>query len=46
MMQDDLKQIICVTENGHVVGLINLENIVEMIKIQQALEEHHKFQNH
>jgi predicted transcriptional regulator len=39
-MRGNLGQMICVTENGKVVGLLNLENIVEMIKIQEALGEH------
>jgi len=41
-MRGDVSQVFCVTENGKVVGLLNLENIVEMIKIQEALEEHRR----
>lgn len=40
-MQGNLAQMICVSEGGQVVGLLNLENILEMIKIQEALEKHH-----
>jgi hypothetical protein len=35
---------ICVTDSGQVVGLLNLENILEMIKIQEAVEKHHASQ--
>ena len=41
-MRGNLAQMICVTEGGRVVGLLNLENIVEMFKIHAALEEHYK----
>lgn len=46
VMKGDLTQIISVTENGKVVGLLNMENIVEMIKIQEALEQHRKARNY
>jgi Zn-dependent protease len=39
-MQGNLGQMICVTEHGKIVGLLNLENIIEMIKIHEALEDH------
>lgn len=40
-MQGNLAQMICVSDGGQIVGLLNLENILEMIKIQEALEKHH-----
>jgi Zn-dependent protease/CBS domain-containing protein len=40
-MKGNLPQMICVTEGEKIVGLLNLENIVEMIKIQEAVEKHH-----
>ena len=40
-MQGSTAQMICVTEGEQVVGLLNLENILEMIKIQEAVEKHH-----
>lgn len=42
VMKEDISQMISVTEKGNVVGLLNLENIVEMIKFQEALQEHNK----
>jgi Zn-dependent protease len=44
-IQGDPRQTICVTENGHVVGLLNLGTIVEMIKIQEAVKQHRLSQN-
>ena len=43
-MQGNPAQMICVTDGGKIVGLLNLENIVEMIKIQEAVEKHHASQ--
>jgi CBS domain containing-hemolysin-like protein len=40
-MQGNAAQMICVTDAGQVVGLLNLENILELIKIQKAVEQHH-----
>jgi Zn-dependent protease len=40
-MKGNLPQMICVTEGEKIVGLLNLNNIVEMIKIQEAVEKHH-----
>ena len=40
-MKGNLPQMICVTEGEKIVGLLNLDNIVEMIKIQEAVEKHH-----
>lgn len=40
-MQGNPVQMIAVTEGGQVVGLLNLENIMELIKIQNAVERHH-----
>jgi hypothetical protein len=33
-----------VIDAGEVVGLLNLENILELIKIQKAVEKHHTSQ--
>jgi hypothetical protein len=43
-MQGNTAQMICVTEGEQIVGLLNLENILEMIKIQEAVEKHHASQ--
>jgi Zn-dependent protease len=43
-MQGSTAQMICVTEGEQIVGLLNLENILEMIKIQEAVEKHHASQ--
>jgi len=40
-MQGDPAQMIYVTDAGQVVGLLNLENILELIKMQNALAQHH-----
>ena len=40
-MKGNPGQMICVTEGEKIVGLLNLDNIVEMIKIQEAVEKHH-----
>ena len=40
-MQGSSAQLICVTDAGQVVGLLNMENIVELIKIQEAVHQHH-----
>ncbi|MCZ6875515.1 MAG: site-2 protease family protein [bacterium] len=39
-MQGNPAQMICVTDAGQIVGLLNLENILELIKIQEAVEKH------
>ena len=43
-MQGNTARMICVTDGGQVVGLLNLENILEMIKIQEAVDKHHASQ--
>ena len=43
-MQGNPAQLICVTNAGQVVGLLNLENILELIKIQSAVDKHHASQ--
>jgi len=40
-MRGNTAHMICVTEGDQIVGLLNLENILEMIKIQEAVEKHH-----
>jgi hypothetical protein len=40
-MQGHPAQMIAVSEKGKIVGLLNLENILELIKIQNALVRHH-----
>lgn len=40
-MRGNPAQMICVSDKGKVVGLLNLENILELIKIQNAVENHH-----
>jgi Zn-dependent protease len=40
-MQGNPAQMVYVTEAGNVVGLLNLENILELIKIQEAVQRHH-----
>ena len=39
-MQGNLAQMMYVTEGGRIVGLLNLENILEMIKIHEALQKY------
>jgi Peptidase family M50/CBS domain len=39
-MQGNPRQTIYVTDGGQVVGLLNLANIIEMIKIQEAVKRH------
>ncbi|MEH6517141.1 MAG: site-2 protease family protein [Halioglobus sp.] len=39
-MQGNVAQMMHVTEGGHTIGLLNLENIVEVIKIHEALHQH------
>jgi len=43
-MRGNTAQMIYVTEGEKIVGLLNLENIMEMIKIQEAIEKHHTSQ--
>jgi Zn-dependent protease len=40
-MQGNPAQMICVTDAGQVAGLLNLENILEMVRIQEAVDKHH-----
>ena len=40
-MQGNPAQMIYVTDSGRIVGLLNLENILELVKIQEAVERHH-----
>ncbi len=40
-MQGHPAQMIAVSDKGQIVGLLNLENILELIKIQNALVRHH-----
>ena len=40
-MQGNPAQMLCVTDAGRIVGLLNLENILELIKIQEAVEKYH-----
>jgi Zn-dependent protease len=40
-MQGSTAQLICVSDAGKVVGLLNLEHILELVRIQEALEMHH-----
>ncbi len=44
-MQGNPAQMIYVTEYGRIVGLLNLENILELVKIQEAVERHHMSSN-
>ena len=39
-MQGNSAQMICIIDNGQVVGLINLENILELIRIHDAVGKH------
>jgi Zn-dependent protease/CBS domain-containing protein len=39
-MQGNPAQMMCVIDKGEVVGLLNLENILELIKIQNAVATH------
>lgn len=39
--QGNPTQMICVIDGGKVAGLLNLENIMELLKIQGAIESHH-----
>ena len=39
-MQGNPAQMICVIDNGQVAGLLNLENILELIKIHDAVGKH------
>ena len=41
-MPDNPAQMIGVTDAGRIVGLLNLENILELIKIQEAVAKHHR----
>lgn len=35
-------RLLCVTEAGRLVGMVNMDNIMELISIQNALQEDHK----
>lgn len=39
-MRGDPAQMMCVADSGKILGLLNLENILEMIRIQEAVEAH------
>ena len=45
-MQGSPAQMIYVTDAGQTVGLLNLEHLLELIRIQQAVEAHHISKNH
>jgi predicted transcriptional regulator len=45
-MQGNPAQLVCVTENGQVAGLLNLENILELIRIHDALGKHRSGASH
>ncbi len=44
-MQGNPARMICVSDSGQIVGLLNLENILELIKIQEAVEKHNMSRN-
>jgi Zn-dependent protease len=44
-IQGSSGQMICVCDSGRVVGLLNLENLLELIRIHQAVEKHHMSHN-
>ncbi|MEZ5567604.1 MAG: site-2 protease family protein [Halioglobus sp.] len=39
-LQTHPTQLVCVTENGQVAGLLNLDNILELIRMHDALSKH------
>lgn len=39
-MQGSPGKMICVMDSGQVVGLLNLENLLELVRIHQALDQH------
>lgn len=43
-MQGNHAQMICVIDRGEVAGLLNLENVIELIKIQEAVAQHQALQ--
>lgn len=45
-MQGNPAQMICIMDNGQVAGLLNLENILELIKIHDAVNKHRASMNH
>jgi len=45
-MQGNPAQMICVIDRGEIAGLLNLENVVELIKIQEAVAQHQAIRNH
>ena len=45
-MQGSPAQMIYVTDAGQTVGLLNLEHLLELIRIQQAVEAHQISKNH
>ena len=45
-MQGNPAQMICVMEGDQVAGLLNLENVVELIKIQDAVAKHQTLSKH
>lgn len=40
-MQGNAARMICVSDAGKIVGLLNLENITELIQMQEAIDKHH-----
>ena len=40
-MQGNPAQMICVLDGAEVVGLLNLENLLELVRIQNAVDAHH-----
>ena len=40
-MQGNPAQMICVLDGGEVVGLLNLKNLLELIRRQNAVDAHH-----
>jgi Zn-dependent protease/CBS domain-containing protein len=44
-MQNNPAQVLCVVDRGKFVGLLNLENIMELIRIHRAVEQHREIEN-
>lgn len=44
-MQGSSGKMICVIDSGQVVGLLDLENLLELVRIHQALEQHRMSQS-
>jgi Zn-dependent protease len=43
-LQGSPNQIVYVSDSGRIVGLLNLENLLELVRIHQALESHNRGQ--